>query len=348
MDRNPQQTIDEAEGHPIQVQIEETVKQFKNDVIQNQLENLKISIDNLAQTPEHADANTIPGLYWAILKGLSILADHCMMENIDRYDQSAFQQRHRQIQNLSSSITDDDSDPDCLRFVEEVGRQNFLRIVLRDSLPSPEWCFPPYDASGKFISRANIFRSLFFHELKGSPSDDASVTAMPEDSPSKKPMDSPELDLSRYAEYQDCRNKKWVKEQFDSYERYVQLPVNDDVLCQALQEYEFCRDGRERLSKGLNLHGLAVRNGDQWSYVSEHHPAAPPSGTMEVITMTRARLRTEWNGPASLKEEAPATHPAITNLKLDFEKLIAPEYGIVVAWKYFESDPWMDRYGHLV
>ena len=86
MSGTPKQTVEEAEGHPIKGQFERTSQQYKKDFIQNQLEILKISIDNLAQTPAHVAATSIPGLYWAILKNISILANHCLMENIDRYD----------------------------------------------------------------------------------------------------------------------------------------------------------------------------------------------------------------------------------------------------------------------
>ena len=220
-----------------------------------------------------------------------------------------------------------------------------LNIMLKDDLPLPEWCFPPYDASPRFILRGKTLRSLFFHEPKYSPSDYASITAMPGGFPSETLIDS---NRSSHARCRDWTNERWVKQQLSSYELYVQLPVNDDVVCYALQRDGFCCDERRRFSKGLALHGLAVQCDNGWSYVDERDPSADAPGTIEVITITRARLRLQWDGPASLKEERPPTHPALTNLKLDFGKLIAPEHGIAVAWKYLESNSWMDRYGHLV
>ena len=271
------------------------------------------------------------------------------MENIDRYDQSWFQWRHRQIQNFDSPITDEYAfNTDQADLYKKVGRQNFLSIMLKDDLPLPEWCFPPFDASSRFISKRKVIRSLFFHDLHSGPSDDASSTAIPGGFPSEKLIDSPEANRSSHATYRDTFNKGWVERQLHSYEWYVQLPVNDSVLCQALKEYESCRDGRKRLSKGLVLHALAVQRDNGWSYVDERDPSVDAPGTIEVITITRARLRNEGDGLASLKKEAPPIHPAITILNLNFGKLVAPEYGIVVASKYFESHSWRDRYGHLV
>ncbi|KAF4946247.1 hypothetical protein FGADI_11324 [Fusarium gaditjirri] len=142
--------------------LEETVEQIKKQLIQEQLDSLGFSMENLACHLAHYPAEIIAGSCLAILKSISSLAYSCLVETIDRYDRSELQQRREDIQALTGYFTYDEIDDlhiDCR------DREGAL-FDLANDIPRTERCFLPDDPSGMFIELAKALRVLFADELK--------------------------------------------------------------------------------------------------------------------------------------------------------------------------------------
>ncbi|KAF9765932.1 hypothetical protein IL306_001711, partial [Fusarium sp. DS 682] len=252
-------------------------------------------------------------------------------------------------------------------------RQDSL-MDLKNDIPLSEWCFLPYDAHDLFMELAKKFKALVVDALKchvqlfravimeDDPaqseqsitlghSHEGSVTGVPEKVSGETSVYSQEAIQHVRDSFREAEIKVWTEKQIDAYDRYLQLPVTDDVVSFALVEYKACRCLRCPLPPGLSLYALSLNTDTNSWWVEQVNPAAPedtcPSVRIEVITITRHMLRIYCKG-APLKKEVPTTHPSLANLNLDFEDFTLPESEIVVAWKFFGSDAWMDRYGHLV
>ncbi|KAF5556625.1 hypothetical protein FMEXI_1097 [Fusarium mexicanum] len=151
----------------------------------------------------------------------------------------------------------------------------------------------------------------------------------------------------------DNSSNRWAKQQLDAYQRYLQLPVTDKVASAAVEEYNDCVSMQMPCPPGMSLL-LFTRSGDWWF----PHPVDPSANRspswgdvpkLEVITMTREQLRDDHEFVAdAFKKEVPEIEPRLEQLDIDFDKVVASQYGFVVAWKYMGGDEWFDRYGHVV
>lgn len=146
--------------------------------------------------------------------------------------------------------------------------------------------------------------------------------------------------------------ERWIQKQVADHEQYLRLPVQDDVACVALRTYKDCRVLEFPSPQGMALHALSSLGiGEEWRVreveISSGTSSYGPGTTIEVITMTREQLHDHYHG-AEYKKTVPETHPALSNLGVNFDKETSEEYGIVIAWRYVGSEAWMDRYGHLV
>jgi hypothetical protein len=156
------------------------------------------------------------------------------------------------------------------------------------------------------------------------------------------------FDGSRWA-----RCELWIQHQVDSHVRYLRLPVTDDVASVAVQEYDDYCDLESPFPQGMSLLALSPAE-DRWfvqpvNPSAEKTPSRRPVHVIEVITITRQQLRSDYEfvGDA-FKKEVPVIHPSLTKFNIDLEKIIPPEFGIIVAWKFVGGNAWMDRYGHIV
>ncbi|SCV50060.1 uncharacterized protein FFB14_11248 [Fusarium fujikuroi] len=340
---------------------EETMEQLKKQLIQNQLDSLHISIENLAKSIAHVPADIIARSCLAIMKSMSSLAYGCVMESINRYDESRLQQVCEEIQALTCSFAEDDEDGRNDLEAMQLLDKPHLKDELRDNPPdvkvnallcipekgnamTVEFCRPPYDYAEIFIEQAKWIRASFIEELKHHYRSPPAISSEDED------VFSATLPL--LAQPINAHYENWIKKQVADHEQYLRLPVQDDVACVAIRTYKDCRDFEFPCPPGLALHALSSSGtGEGWRVqeveISSELSSYPRGATMEIITMTREQLHDHYHG-AEYKKTVPETHPALSNLGVNFDKEISEEYGIVIAWRFVGSEAWMDRYGHLV
>ncbi|KAF5712494.1 hypothetical protein FMUND_8440 [Fusarium mundagurra] len=309
---------------------EETMHGLKKQLMQSQLDSLRISMENLAHSFDRVPAAIIARSCLAILKSMISLSYCSVMLFIDKYDESELRSRFEEIQKfqeLTRSFADEKDDhPD---FNQD--RKTSLLLYAESVMPVP-WYILNHDPSGLFIKQAETIRTCCLDELKHHYGNSLMVSSADDDinAPYARMMESIEA----------LANKRF------------RVPVTDDVVSVALRTYKDCRDLEFPVPQGLALHAMSpLGTGEDWSVqeveISSEPNSYPPGTTIEAITMSRGQLRAHYNG-AEFKREVPATHPTLDNLDLDFDKEIPDEYGIVVAWRFVGSEAWMDRYGHPV
>ncbi|KAF5568074.1 hypothetical protein FPHYL_3009 [Fusarium phyllophilum] len=310
---------------------EETMRELQKQLMQNQLDSLRISMENLANSFDHVPAAIIARSCLAILKSMISLSYCSLMVFIDRYHESSLRsqlERIQKFQELTRSFADDEKDdhPDYNQ-----GRKAGL-LLYAESIMPVSWYLLKCNPSDLFIAQAETIRACCLDELKHhygnslmNSSDDDDINA-----PYARLMEKVEAEM---------------KKRF-------RLPVTDNVVSVALRTYKDCRDLEFPVPQGLALHALSpLGSGEEWSVqeveISSDPSSYPRETTIEAITMTREQLGAHYNG-AEFKREVPTTHPTLDNLDIDFDKEIPDEYGILVAWRFVGSEAWMDRYGHLV
>ncbi|PNP79280.1 hypothetical protein FNYG_07356 [Fusarium nygamai] len=310
---------------------EETMHELKKQLMQSQLDSLRISMENLAHSFDRVPAAIIARSCLAILKSMISLSYCSVMLFIDKYNESSLQSQFEEIQEfqeLTRSFADDEKD-DHPDFNQD--RKDSLLLYAESVMPV-SWYLRNHDPSGLFIEQAKTIRTCCLDELKHhygnslmNSSDDDDINAS----------------YDRMLEEIEALRKKRLR-----------VPVTDEVVSVALRTYKDCRDLEFPGPQGLALHALSPSDaGEEWSVqeveISSEPNSYPCGATIEAITITREQLRAHYKG-AEFKKEVPATHPTLDNLDLDFDKEIPDGYGIVVAWRFVGSEAWMDRYGHLV
>ncbi|KAF4495264.1 hypothetical protein FAGAP_8593 [Fusarium agapanthi] len=343
--------------------LEESMQQLKKQLIQNQLDSLYISIANLVESIGSVPADIISRSCLAIMKSLSSLAYGCVMESIGRYDESELQHRCEEIRALTCPFSDDDKDDskndlkamrtfhnphlkDQLRNEPpDVKANSLLEILEERYVMTVELCLTPYEYSDVFVEQARFIRASLVEELKYHWQSPSAI--------SSEGDDVLFATLPLLAQPLNAHYERWIKKQVADHERYLRLPVNDDVVLVTLHTYKSCRNLEIPSPQGLTLHALSsLGPGEQWQVQEVEISSGPssygPRTTIETITMTRAELQAYYEGAEYLKKEVPATHPSLGILDLDFDKEIPQEYGIVIAWRFVGGEAWMDRYGHLI
>ncbi|KAF5649705.1 hypothetical protein F52700_602 [Fusarium sp. NRRL 52700] len=345
-----------------QLKLEGNMGQLKKQLIQNQLDSLHLSIENLAKSISHVPADVIARSCSIIMKSMSSLAYTCVMERFDQYDDEyELQQLFEEIQALTCPLSDDDTDDirnglKAMRLFENPHKKEQLRnetpekkaktlLSILENAMTVELCLPPYNYVTIFIAQAEWIRASFFEELKQHWQSPSAISSEDDD------LRSGSLPL--LAQPLNARYEKWIKRQVAEHEQHLRLPVNDDVVFVTLQTYKSCRNLEFPSPQGLALHALSrLGTGEEWRVreveISSRSNSYGPGTTIEAITMTRAELQAHYDGAEHLKKEVPATHPSLGNLDLDFDKEISQEYGVVIAWRFAGNEAWMDRYGHLV
>ncbi|KAF5559677.1 hypothetical protein FPHYL_6989 [Fusarium phyllophilum] len=156
--------------------------------------------------------------------------------------------------------------------------------------------------------------------------------------------------------------EEWAQAELAAYNEHLELPVAPHVISDALSHYKNAQLHRWALPLGFQLYRLCPLEGGSgyWpkeSVIPDLAPGRDPNsgfadGDIEVLTTTRERLRdVSWDLGPVLAKEVPAPHPLLPDWmdkiqKHANEELI--EFGVVVAWRYYGTEAWMDRYGHLV
>jgi hypothetical protein len=311
---------------------EEAMHELKKQLMQSQLDSLRISMENLAHSFDRVPAAIIARSCLAILKSMISLSYSSVMVFIDKYDESKLRHKFEKIQEfqeLTRSFADDEKD-DQPDFNQD--RKDSLLLYAASVMPVSWYIRNHNDASGLFIEQATTIRMCCLDELKHHYGNSLMNSSNDDD------IDAP---YDRMLEEMKAFRKKRLR-----------VPVTDDVVSVALRTYKDCRDLDLPVPQGLAIHALSpLGTGEEWSVhevdISSGPDSYPDGTTIETITITREQLRAHYKG-AEFKKEVPATHPTLDNLDLDFDKEICSGCRIVVAWRFVGSDAWMDRYGHLV
>lgn len=210
---------------------------------------------------------------------------------------------------------------------------------------------PPYQSQGRGLQH------------RDSPHPMAATMPRVEDSfSSGASFESIATDMSGDEESKEVYFKRWSQLQLSAYDKYLKLPVTPHVISEALCHYENAQAERWALPLGLQLYRLfSVESRPGCVAYKSVIPDPDPEGDstssfkegdIQILTTTRDRLRDEkWDSGAVLEMEVLASHPLLPDHMVAMERLKPEElseFGLVVAWRYYGTEPWMDRYGHLV
>ncbi|KAF5686360.1 hypothetical protein FCIRC_2916 [Fusarium circinatum] len=169
-------------------------------------------------------------------------------------------------------------------------------------------------------------------------------------------------ELSEDENYKQEHFREWAQGQLAAHKKYLLLPPTPDVISDVLAHYKKARVRRWALPLGLQLHRLIPVHVEGRPGCYAYQPVIPDAegdssslfkqGDVEILTTTRERLRYEyWDSGPVLEMEAPAPHPLLPDW---MDEIHIPdsndmsEFGLVVAWRYYGTEAWMNRYGHLV
>ncbi|KAF5610651.1 uncharacterized protein FSUBG_2912 [Fusarium subglutinans] len=357
-------------------------KEVKHLAMQGRLQSLRLRIIDLANNLDNSTTRQLGIHCGAIMEDIRSLSYDCIVESRDRLDEFQFYWRMAEIEVLIQFCIDEElqkigrAEKQQPRMTTEKRRE--MMTDLRFDIPFTEMCFIPFDAYDFFMSLGQAFKDLIVDELRDRAQDDAmaSLQSVKEDQSIKEEEwikevvsepPRPELHLpGRFITNDELKQQfrdlavnfdnssnRWAKQQIDAYQRYLQLPVTDKMASAAVEEYNDCVSMQMPCPPGMSLL-LFTRSGDWWF----PHPVDPSANRspswgdvpkLEVITMTREQLRDDHEFVAdAFKKEVPEIEPRLEQLDIDFDKVVASQYGFVVAWKYVGGDDWFDRYGHVV
>ncbi|SCV39944.1 uncharacterized protein FFB14_07346 [Fusarium fujikuroi] len=210
---------------------------------------------------------------------------------------------------------------------------------------------PPYESQGRGL-----------HQRGNSHPIAAEMPRVEDSFGSGTSFESIATDISGDKESKEEYFKAWAKIQLAAYDKYLQLPVTPHVISDVLSHYENAQVSRWALPLGLQLYRLFSVEGRPGcvaykSAIPDPDPEGDQTssfteGDIETLTTTLDRLRDDnWDSGAVLEMDVPALHPLLPDCMLAMERLKPQElgeFGIIVAWRYYGTEPWMDRYGHLI
>ncbi|KAG7406261.1 hypothetical protein ACKAV7_014921 [Fusarium commune] len=352
--------------------MEQDWEEVKHRAMRGRLHSLRIRLMDLANNLANLTTEQLDIHCGAIIEDLRSFSYDCMVESRDRLDEAQFQWRVGKIGELMDFCVDEElknieqNEHHKHRMTRE--KRRAMLMDLRIDIPLTESCFVPYDAYDFFMNLGKNLKDLVFDELRHRAYDHAMASLQSvkqEQGVSERPLPQRHLheesttdnvleQESRELAIRDnvyrCR---WAANQIDAYQRYLQLPVTDNVASAAVEEYDDCVELQSPCPPGMSL--LVLTRAGDWWFAQPVNPSAKkprsrgPMPNLEVITITRDQLRSdhEFVGDA-FKKEVLEVQPSLKKLDIDFEKAIGSQFGIVVAWKFVGGDVWMDRYGHIV
>ncbi|KAF5576912.1 hypothetical protein FPANT_10693 [Fusarium pseudoanthophilum] len=365
-------------------------KEVKQRSMRSRLQSLRLRLMDIANNLENLTTEQLGIHCGAIMEDLSSLSYDCIVESRDRLDEFQFYWRISEIEVLIKFCLDEELEKTELmenrkpKMTREK-RKEMLKDLKFD-IPFTEMCFIPFDAYDFFMSLGEAFRDLAVDELRHRAHGDdmldfQSIKEEPgieeerrvnEDEPTNEeegvtepprskirppgefiPNDVLKQRFRDLAVNFDDPSSRWAKQQLDTYQRYLRLPVTDKVASGAVEEYDDCVSMKMPCPPGMSCL-LLTRSGDWW-FPHPVDPSAKKSGSwgnvpnLEVLTMTREQLREDHEfGGDAFKKEIPEVEPRLEKLDIDFDKVVTSQYGFVVAWRYVGGDEWFDRYGHVV
>ncbi|KAH7215763.1 hypothetical protein DER44DRAFT_654404 [Fusarium oxysporum] len=337
--------------------MEQDWAEAKHRAMRGRLHSLRIRLIDLANNLANLTTEQLGIHCGAIVEDLRSFSYDCMVEGRDRLDEAQFQWRVGEIGELMDFSVNEElknierDEHHKNRMTRE--KRRAMLMDLRIDIPFTELCFVPYDAYDFFMNLGKNIRDLVVDELRYRAHDHAMARLQSAKEEQESITNNVLEQESRELEIRDnvyrCR---WAANQIDEYQRYLQLPVTDDVASAAVEEYDDCVELQSPCPPGMSL--LVLAGAGDWWFAQPVNPSAKkprsrgPMPNLEVTTITRNQLRDdhEFVGDA-FKKEIPEVQPSLKKLDIDFEKTIGSQFGIVVAWR-FVGDVWMDRYGHII
>ncbi|KAJ0143838.1 Uncharacterized protein HZ326_13377 [Fusarium oxysporum f. sp. albedinis] len=330
--------------------MEQDWEEAKHRAMQGRLHGLRIRLIDLANNLANLTTEQLGIHCGAIVEDLRSFSYDCMVEGRDRLDEAQFQWRVGEIGELMDFSVDEElknierDEHHKPRMTRE--KRRAMLMDLRIDIPFTELCFVPCDAYDFFMNLGENLKDLVVDELRHR----AHNHAMARLQSAKEEQGQESRELTIRDNVYRCH---WAANQTDAYQRYLQLPVTDDVASAAVKEYDDCVELQSPCPPGMSL--LVLARAEVWWFAQPVNPSAKkprsrgPMPNLEVITITRNQLRDdhEFVGDA-FKKEIPEVQPSLKKLDIDFEKTIGSQFGIVVAWRFVGGDVWMDRYGHIV
>ncbi|RKL32605.1 hypothetical protein BFJ72_g10548 [Fusarium proliferatum] len=343
--------------------MEKKLREIKMEIMQDRLDSLEFRLEELANSFAQLNTKQLSKECINCMQTIRNLASDILIANTDQYlayfNRAEFIEYAQESRQAMQFKVDENNT--IQRIYREAGHHRQMTeeerhdrfLSLKTGVPPAKICFPPYDAHALFVNLAinleNLtIRELEYHDQPYVP-DDAAISQPPppyesqgrglhhrgnshpmaaemprvEDSfGSGASFESIATDMSGDEESKEVYFKAWTQIQLAAYDKYLQLPVTPHVISDVYPDPE----------------------GDQTSSFKE--------GDIEILTTTRDRLRDDnWDSGAVLEMEVPAPDPLLPDCMLAMGRLKPQElgdFGIIVAWRYYGTEPWMDRYGHLI
>ncbi|KAF4944812.1 hypothetical protein FGADI_12407 [Fusarium gaditjirri] len=341
----------------------------KYRAMEGRLHSLRIRVMDLAENLGKLTTEQLGIHCGAIIDDLRSFSYGSMIEGKDRLDEDQFQGRVGEIKELMEFCVDEE-----LKNIEKEKhrkprwtreKRRAMLTDLRIDIPFTDMCFVPYDPYDFFMNLGKNLKDLVVDELRHRAHYHALTDLQSVEEEQCASRHLHEETITNDVLDQESRERairdnvyrtRWAANQLDAYQRYLQLPVTDDVAATAVEEYDDCVQMQMPCPPGMSLLVLTHAGlGDGWWLSKPVNPSATkprsygPVPDLEVITITRDQLRDDYRfvGDA-FKKEVPEVQAPLKDLDIDFERSISPHFGIVVAWRFVGDDDWLDRYGHIV
>ncbi|RKK09899.1 hypothetical protein BFJ65_g15204 [Fusarium oxysporum f. sp. cepae] len=246
--------------------MEQDWEEAKHRAMQGRLHSLRIRLIDLANNLANLTTEQLGIHCGAIVEDLRSFSYDCMVEGRDRLDEAQFQWRVGEIGELMDFSVDEElknierDEHHKPRMTRE--KRRAMLMDLRIDIPFTELCFVPCDAYDFFMNLGENLKDLVFDELRHrahnhhamarlqSAKEEQGVSERPlpqrhlhEESINNNVLEQGSRELAIRDNVYRCH---WAANQIDAYQRYLQLPVTDDVASAAVEEYDDClRDDHE-------------------------------------------------------------------------------------------------------
>ncbi|KAG5801838.1 hypothetical protein H9Q74_009045 [Fusarium xylarioides] len=330
--------------------MDKQLQEIKMENMQDRLDSLELRFKELANNFPHLSAKQLSKQCISCMEDIRSLASDCLIANTDRYlhdyDRADFIKYARDHRQSMRFDVDANNMIRCNRL--EAGHHRQMKeeergdhfISLKAGVPPAKFCFPPYNPNELFVDLAANLESLTSRELEYHRQPyvpDAAVTSQP-----PPPYESQDRGLQyRASPHPTASAMPPVESSFGSGTSFVSIATEMSGDEESKEEYFKAwaqRQAYKSVIPDLDPEGDPTSSFDE--------------GDIEVLTTTRDRLRDKnWDSGPVLEMEVPAPHPLLPDWMDEVQSLVTEdisEFGLVVAWRYYGTGAWMDRYGHLV
>ncbi|KAH7232295.1 uncharacterized protein BKA55DRAFT_695714 [Fusarium redolens] len=151
--------------------MEKHLQEAKKMIIQDRLDSLELRLEELANNFAHLPTEQLSKHCISCMNDIRSLAYECLIENIDRFDKSEYDQVKETLQSMRFDVNEknliecsyhrDDCEP---QITLEERRDRFMG--LKAGVPPAKLCFLPYNAHELFDKLATGLKDVAIEELK--------------------------------------------------------------------------------------------------------------------------------------------------------------------------------------